>query len=193
MLILDTETTGFEKHPIHGHPQVIELAQLFIPSVDSLRHLHNALIRESISSCRFKPSMDINPNAIKVHGIQLKDLKNCVPSEQVTDFLTKNPFTIGHNVAYDLRCLNYSHTNPICTVKLLKKLQKLEKYPPGSTKLGDAFEYFSEGTDNMSYISEKKFHSAGDDVFKTACILREILNVFKEINTPKALYDLQNL
>lgn len=94
IIVLDVETTGKDR----ARDQVIELCiQLGLDECAEFR------------TWRFKPSVPINPEATKVHGITDADLAACPTfassAPQVVALINAAEVIVGYNVAFDLDML----------------------------------------------------------------------------------------
>src|SRR5438105_10979342 len=91
LLVFDTETTGLRR----DHDQVIELAVQAGLTAAAPRH-----------TWRFKPSVPIDPEAQKVHGISMDALVAERPflayAPRLHRMFTAAEVLIGYNVAFDL-------------------------------------------------------------------------------------------
>lgn len=120
-LVLDTETTGLKD------PQVIELAYLAID---------NQLVIEKPIYCQlFKPNKDIEPMALKVHGIHPSKLEGKPNTAHIKthapDVFDDNIYIIGHNINYDIGAIKNSvgshDFKVICTKRLASKVLPNQK------------------------------------------------------------------
>lgn len=188
-IILDTETVGFENHPVHGHPQVIQLAyvilsgdlqadlQFFLNLDTADTNIINEVNKQFENFNRYyKPSMPINPHASAVNGIYLTDLEGCPASETVLDDFTPTDYSyiIGHNISFDQRCLNIpkdADVRYICTKALAARVAAMKPMPK-STSLKPLIEHlFPRTHQNLSDNS----HTAHFDVIKTGLLLSQLM------------------
>ena len=125
VIILDCETTGFQK------PQVLEYAHVELNSLGYYPAITLLSTKHSVYEERFDVTNAIDPGAFNVHGIS----KAMVRGKPKFDFL-KLPipesvaYMIGHNISYDHRVMGKaSQLKRICTLKLAKALWKgLDSY-----------------------------------------------------------------
>jgi len=202
ILILDTETTGLTNHPVHGHPQVIELAYVDVSTV-TFKELKNHLSLSKKEPGSFyaskelyywrnlyKPSMPIHPQATEIHGKTIEDLQDplILDSEDIT--LPETKYIIGHNISYDLRCLNKKELKSICTLNLIKSLKKvIPSIQTENNKLDTLISwYFPE----EFKIFNGQFHNAMDDCYKVILLLIKMEELLPKLITWDDLYNFQN-
>jgi exodeoxyribonuclease X len=197
VIVLDVESTGILNHPTHGHPQVIELSSVSVD--DNLSDFHAALkylkVDEIISVAeqyrytnRFRPSMTIDPRATEIHGLTLKDLLDKRKSESI-EFPKETEYMVGHNIAYDHRCLNKPDVKLICTMELAKTLNKQLKLNLDSHKLDNLIVHFYPEDEARLVIKET--HDSFTDVVKTILLLKKLLVFVPAIKTWDGLYEFQ--
>lgn len=186
ILILDCESTGISNHPIHKHPQAIEVAYLDVTDVDisTLSSLDKEIIPKYEE--RFFPSMEIHIEASKIHGLYKKDLFGCRKSEEIV--IPETKYIIGHNIAYDVRALNIKERNTICTLALVKVLDKNLKLGFANHKLDTLIKHYYP--DEYTKIISKH-HQALGDVYKTYLLLIKLLENLPHIKTWNELYEFQ--
>lgn len=186
--IIDTETTGLINHPIHKHPQIIEIAELSLSGF-SPRDLLAFDNWETfpIEVRNFLPSMEISLEATKIHGYIEQDLFHYPPSETLV--YEEPEVTIGHNISYDLRCLNKKGLSSICTMTLFRKLNKNMNLGLENVKADYLVQRFFP---EEAKILIKERHSASDDCLKVLLLLRKIVQLCPKIFTWKELQELQN-
>lgn len=91
--VIDTETTGMDKHD-----QIIEL---------SATRLQGGKVTGA-KTWRCKPTVPINPDAERIHGISIEQLDDCPPFEDIlTDFIEfiEDAILVAHNAPFDQRML----------------------------------------------------------------------------------------
>jgi DNA polymerase III epsilon subunit-like protein len=186
ILVLDVESTGISNHPIYGHPQIIELAYADVTDLLILSFTEEQLRAIPVSNERFFPSMPIHPEATKIHGIQKKDLFGCKKSETIT--LPEMKYIVGHNAAFDKRCLNMKEVPEICTMALAKTISKQLKIKYENFKLDTlAAHYYPEVADTLV----TKLHSANNDVLKTLLVLVKLVEHLPTLKTLDDVYNFQ--
>lgn len=198
--ILDTETSGLTNHPIHGHPQVIELAYIPVPKkAQDIKELvkdftFGETLSDSISkiasigkSSRYKPSMNIHPKAREVHGIWFKDLLKCPRSEDLE--LPKDmEYMVGHMISYDHRCIGKPELKLVCTKSLAQYLDK---------QLGIGFKNHKQDNLLLELYGEDirplvtGHHAALSDCVKCLLLLVKLLELAPGVNSIEELYVLQ--
>lgn len=180
-LILDTETTGLNS------PQVIELA--YLPVDENLK-----ADKDSMYQGLFKPSKSIEPKALEIHGISMKELEGKPNSSDMKNYAPEvfaDNYIIGHNIDYDIDAIKNSvgdtDFNIICTKRLaLYAFPNQTSYSlTNLTKALSANEY-----KNLT----QKAHRADMDVLMTLGLL-EVIAQRIEAQTGKkqtldTLYDL---
>ena len=163
-MILDTETTGFDK------PQVIELAYQIIS--DDLNEVSGGFYCR-----RFKPSKDIEEGAFNVHKISQESLYDEPNSDTLLRHATKveqSKYIIGHHIKYDIDAINNSvnkthNFKTICTKRLALKV--LDSQPSYS---------LVNLTKSLGVVDQEiidKAHSAEADVYMTLKLLQHIASV----------------
>lgn len=186
--IIDTETTGITNHPIHGHPQIIELAELSLLGLAPRDLLaFDSLDVIGITTRNFRPSMPISEEATKIHGYIEADLQHYPPSESLV--YIEPEITIGHNISYDLRCLNKKGISSICTMTMFRKLNKNMNLGLENVKADYLVEkFFPEEAKTLI----KEQHNAADDCYKVLLLLKKIMQLCPKIFTWRELQELQN-
>jgi len=202
ILALDTETTGIKNHPIHKHPQVIELA--FIPLKNDFQNLISIskiekknsflkLVDELTASGtvnRYLPSMEIDKRATEVHGIRFKDLLGCPKSEDL-ELPEETSYLAGHNIQYDYRCLGKpKNIKCFCTLTLARKLDKKFGIGFPNHKLDTLILYFYG---EMAQDLIDNSHQALTDTIKVILLLSKLLSYVPNIATFEELYKFQEL
>lgn len=208
-IITDTETSGFGNHPVHGHPQVVQLAFLVLSGnlpedMKFFRELNagdpNIMTQVETHFTTFNgyynPSMEMAKQAIEVHGLSHEWLEQNAkaPSEDVLlDFPTSTTkYVIGHQISYDKRCLNLPNDSGlkyICTKELAKSVGKVKALPKGN-HLKNLIEYFyPKDHSNLTLNS----HTAHYDTLKTGLLLAKLLEAFPGIQTYDDLYSFQQV
>lgn len=160
-LIIDTETTGFDK------PEAIEIAFL-APGI--------AINLEDVWCKRYKPSKQIESDALAAHHIFEWELDDCPPTG--TFELPKGTdYIIGHAVDFDWEVLGKPKVQRICTLAMARYL-----WPDfGSHKLGAmVYELFlnnyrAEGKENELRDLLRGAHGAKTDVILVAMILDRMM------------------
>lgn len=108
LVVIDTETTGFEGS------EVIELAAVTIDN----NSLDGCVKFES----RYKPSGPINYGAMATHGLTMKELENCPPSSEAAKDVPQADYLMGHNIEFDWKQVGSPASKLICTYHLSKWL-----------------------------------------------------------------------
>lgn len=181
--VLDTETTGLGNHPTFGHPQVIELAYIKLPTLRDIEGFLNNHTDYIKYTERFKPSISIHKQASEIHGIYFKDVLKCRKSEDIQ--LPSMEYMVGHNIQYDHRCLGKPNVKLICTQQLAKKIDKHFGVGFPNVKLEGLVSYF-----NPSY-NHGNYHKALEDCAKTIYVLFSLLKFIPGITTWDELYEFQ--
>jgi DNA polymerase III epsilon subunit-like protein len=154
LCILDCETTGLKD------PRLLQLAFCY----------NNG----PISAHLFKPTVDIEKEAEKAHGITAEQLQHYDTVEHTRESLQRaldpeSTIIICHNTSYDLRVLaneGIDTGDSICTLKLSRRLWPQLK----SHKLGDLAETLG--------IEHGRLHSAPEDVRVTRELFkRQIMSI----------------
>ncbi len=192
-LFLDCESTGLSNHPIHKHPQAIEIAEIYLTkdifTLSPEEMVEHTLNSNSFFSSveRFKPSMQIHRDATNIHGIFFKDLLKCRKSEEY-EFPEGIKYLVGHNVSYDHRVLGKPKVELICTMALAKAIDKQFNLKFESHKLDDLIStlYGNEAND---FISAK--HSALNDTIKVILLLIQLLVYLPGIKSFDSLFQFQ--
>lgn len=186
--IIDTETTGITNHPIHGHPQIIQLAELSLVGIAPRDLLaFDSYESFNVSSRNFRPSMPIAEEATNIHGYTEAKLQQYPPSESLV--YEEPEITIGHNISYDLRCLNKKGLSSICTMTLFRKLNKNMNLGLENVKADYLVEkFFPEEAKTLV----KQKHSAADDCYKVLLLLKKIVHLCPKIFTWRELQELQS-
>jgi exodeoxyribonuclease X len=179
ILVLDTETTGLK-----ATDQVIEL---YYHAIDN----NFITIPELQFHKRYKPSVQIDINAFKVHNIGMKDLLKEEKSNTVT-IPEETQYIIGANISFDIRLLqqsnkelNLGNVKLICIQELARIINKInpETYP--NVKLATLYKHYYPTCE----LNERQFHSAKEDVIKTLAVLLNMLQLFPNVKTVPELYD----
>jgi DNA polymerase III epsilon subunit-like protein len=186
ILVLDTETTG-----ISTKDEIIELAYFNLPEnireffsrYPSFKDISN--LRNECYSQEYLPNVPIHPKATEVHGKRLQNLLGKPNSKTLS--VPEAKVFIGHNISFDHRMLGKPETNLICTLFLIKKIDKQHNLGLQNHQLDTVIEYFYG--DQGEYLKEK-YHSAVGDVIKVLLVLNAILNNYlPKIATVQELYD----
>ena len=179
-IILDTETTGI-KSPV----EPIEIAFLQLPALHALQDDLIALIQTMpAQQQRYKPTKQIEPTALSIHGIKMADLLHS-PAYSAAALEAEIPSTteyiIGHNISYDMRALRTASGGstdssfpyiPICTLKLAKQL-----WPDlASRSLTNLIQEFFPV---VGPALRAKAHGALADCYLTACILSAAIEEYQ--------------
>lgn len=129
--IIDVETTG-----VTAKDQVIELAWIKLNNdISTLEPL------ESFQQY-FNPSVPIHPRASEVHGLTKNKLIH-FPRAGTIKLPEDIQIGIFHNAVFDMRMLTYPAIKVICTLKLVKKIEKVQKIKIGEDhKLRTLFTLF---------------------------------------------------
>ena len=191
---IDTETTGVSNHPVHLHPQVIELASIELSN--ELQELKNFADKLTVSAfielltslgtvTRYRPSMEIHKRAHEVHGIHFRDLVKCARSEDL-----KLPqgvsLIVGHNIQYDYRCLGKPEgIVRICTLEIAKKVDKQFGLGFTNHKLDTLITYYY-GDEAKDLVENS--HQALNDTIKVVLLLVKLLEYTPKIETFTELY-----
>lgn len=158
-LILDTETTGHDEAP-----ECIELAYA------SAKAPGGYIGMEEVFRFRFKPSKPILLEALAVHHILPEELEDCPPSSAA-----KVPegceYLIGHNIDYDWKVLGSPEgVKRICTLAIARAA-----FPTLTSHNVGVLAYLFAEDKARARDKLKDRHSAGVDVFLTACILSNLI------------------
>ncbi len=192
IIFTDTETTGFGKHPVFGHPQVIELGMVALDitvddfvALELTEYSQMEGLAEGIFVQRYLPSMAIHPEASKVNGIVIEDLLGCPKSPLATEDFLKfvyGGYVIGQNIAYDMNCLGDPKDIPtLCTKKLAKAVGG--KFPmPKSLSQDKLIQHFFPKTWEQHV---GKIHTALGDCWKNMLLMQKLLTYFPGFKTWK--------
>jgi len=167
--ILDTETTG-----LTGKDQVIEMAWI------RLENLFDDKAKLTFKK-RYRPTVQINYEAQKVHGISFTEL---LPEDSLVklDIPDDIEYLIGHNISFDVRLLKQSNktltdklnkVKLICTRRLSNVVFSQNKVKILNHKLDTILKEFYP-TEWEKFISDK--HSALEDCLK-------IVKLFEKFKT----------
>lgn len=167
--ILDTETTG-----LTGKDQVIEMAWI------RLENLFDDKAKLTFKK-RYRPTVQINYEAQKVHGISFTEL---LPEDSLVklDIPDDIEYLIGHNISFDVRLLKQSNktltdklnkVKLICTRRLSNVVFNQNKVKILNHKLDTILKEFYP-TEWDKFISDK--HSALEDCLK-------IVKLFEKFKT----------
>lgn len=182
VIILDTETTGVGKND-----QIIELSYVEVMPLNIFRHAPIPFYETTLYNERFFPSVPIQPEATKVHGIQFRDLLG----KRRNDFveIPKDvEFIIGHNIQFDYRMLGKpAGVKLICTLNLSKKIEQFLDVKFESHKLDYLVEKLSDGQLSIG----GKYHAAKDDIMKNIFVLQKFLEQLPALQSWGDLYALQ--
>ena len=132
-IVLDTETTGL--CPIKGMHRIVEIGCI---------ELENFLPTGKEFHCYINPEREIDPSAIRVHGLSYEFLKNHPIFEQICDdflsFISDSPLVI-HNAKFDMKFIQH-HLKDIgrdgITNEIIDTLTIARKSFPGSPASLDA-------------------------------------------------------
>lgn len=175
--ILDCETTGAS-----SNDEIIELAWL---KVDN--NVKTLEVLEEFNQ-RYKPNVSINPNAIAVHGIYSFQLANC-PNTRTLCLPKDMKVMFAHNAAFDARMLGtnlHPDTLVVCTIKLIKELEKLQgaKFGFANYKLATIFKHWYP---EMRAFSAANHHSALGDCEMLCLILLKVFQCFQHFKSIEEL------
>ena len=195
--VADTETTGVTNHPIQGHPQIIEFASIKLDNeleatinlTEAMASLKGtvAFISAYGESKRYKPSMKIHKEAVKVHGISMQSLLKEPKSEDIV--FPDMDYMVGHNIQYDYRCMGKpKDIKLICTLKLARAFDK---------QFGIGFQNKKQDTLLLHFYGEDirwlvtGHHAALSDCVKCLLLLVKLLEYVPNIKTFEELYAFQ--
>jgi DNA polymerase-3 subunit epsilon len=164
LLVFDTETTGLCK----GQDQVIELAVQAGLTPSAPRH-----------TWRFRPSVPIDPEAQKVHGISAEDLAGERPfsfyAARLHRMFTRADVLIGYNVGFDLDMVQAEFERAGLPAVDLREKRIVDAYRLWASmeprKLQDAHRRFVGAEFDGA-------HQAQADVAATAAVLRGMIGAF---------------
>lgn len=179
ILVLDLETTGFSPKSKYGKGSIDNPLGAEIIEV-GITEFHNLKIGKNYSRL-IKPVKAVPSDIEELTHITNQMLTNQKSLREVLPPLRKfigNNLIIGHNVTFDLRFLNYYLelmglpliTNYVCTMNMLKTLNKLGKYNGENYKLGTAVDYY-----NIKLLNA---HRAYADTYATACLFLKLIPEF---------------
>lgn len=179
--VIDFETTGLTNHPKLGHPQIIQAAYLKISG------WKNFEIEETYTE-NFRPSMAIDPNATKVHGLTFRDVMKCRKSENF-ELPNDTAYLIAHNAKYEKRCLGSpGNIKFICTMELAKILKKQLGLKYENCQLETLTKFFFPKRPER--LLEK--HTALNDCRNTLFLLEKLLTYIPAIIDLEELYLFQS-
>ncbi|MDX7880483.1 3'-5' exonuclease [Acinetobacter nosocomialis] len=160
-LILDTETSDFEKFPIeiaHVPVSFLENGELFVD-------------KDACFDEYFSCPEPISFGAMAVHHILESDLIN-KPSYETFRLPEGIQYIIGHNVDYDIRAIKLAdksvNAKAICTLALSRKV-----WPNEAHNLSALIYMLSKGS-LKARESIRNAHNAKQDVLLTAVLLKQI-------------------
>lgn len=169
ILLIDTETTGLKD------PQVIEVSGIY---------LNDDLTLNSEFSVRYKPTKDIELQAMIKHGITEEDLIN----EKEYDFkLPENiKYLIGHNVDFDWLMIGKPEVKLIDTMSMARSI-----WPEAQMSLEYLTYYLTEKSKYKKLIEliRENLHSSIFDCKLTFNLLKKIIENTNADNIEK-LYEL---
>lgn len=196
VIVLDTETTGIENHPKRGHPEIIEMGYIVLnalgckPELEEGESLVDYFLNKGQDNKfvkRYKPSMPIHPDAVKIHGITYKDVFNCDSSESL-ELPEGLDYIVGHNIVYDHRCLGKPDIKLICTLKIAKKFSKFANVQFKDHKLDTLMQHYYP---DEAHKLEGKYHNALNDCIKCILVLSKMLEQLPGVTTWGQLYKFQ--
>lgn len=160
-LILDTETSDFEKFPIeiaHVPVSFLENGELFVD-------------KDACFDEYFSCPEPISFGAMAVHHILESDLIN-KPSYETFRLPEGIQYIIGHNVDYDIRAIKLAdksvNAKAICTLALSRMV-----WPNEAHNLSALIYMLSKGS-LKARESIRNAHNAKQDVLLTAVLLKQI-------------------
>lgn len=160
-LILDTETSDFEKFPIeiaHVPVSFLENGELFVD-------------KDACFDEYFSCPEPISFGAMAVHHILESDISN-KPSYETFRLPEGIQYIIGHNVDYDIRAIKLADKNvnakAICTLALSRMV-----WPNEAHNLSALIYMLSKGS-LKARESIRNAHNAKQDVLLTAVLLKQI-------------------
>ena len=177
-IILDTETTGFNK--INDPSDPIWVAYLSFAELSGETEPQN---RKTFSQ-KYNPSKPINPGASKVHGFYKKDLlefsKYTFTSLEIPESVE---YLIAHNNKFDWEVIRSTRKfKRICTIKLYKAL-----YPEiGKYALKHLIETLYPDIASQLLLQA---HGAVADARLTLLLINKVLEDF-EISSWEEIYQL---
>lgn len=155
--VVDTETTGQREGM-----QVIELA--YAPL-----HVTDGPVRYgTIFYSRYKPTLDITPEAMACHNILAEDLAECPPSSEAV-LPESAEFIVAHNADYDWEALGKPNVKRICTLALARKY-----FPGGGHKLAQMMYRILPPKEARKFVTGS--HCAKDDLRCCALLLSAIVD-----------------
>lgn len=183
-IIIDTETTG-----ISAKDEIIELAYMAIYANEFDWHAENMgdyidnLLNRVVSQ-RYMPNVPIHAGAQKVHGLTKNVLKGS-PNAKEAVLPTMVETIFGHNVAFDHRMLKAPTVGQVCSLKLVRFLDKQKSFGLPNHRLDTCMEVFYPELQLLN----RGFHSAKLDVVKTYLLFHRLHKEIPAIKTLKALMD----
>lgn len=160
-LILDTETSDFEKFPIeiaHVPVSFLENGELFVD-------------KDACFDEYFSCPEPISFGAMAVHHILESDIIN-KPSYETFRLPEGTQYIIGHNVDYDIRAIKLAdksvNAKAICTLALSRMV-----WPNEAHNLSALIYMLSKGS-LKARESIRNAHNAKQDVLLTAVLLKQI-------------------
>lgn len=204
-IVLDTETTGASKES-----QVIELAYIalddsfFSHVLMNRNHLlqvadgKSSIDESLVFEQRYKPSVDIDPRAYEVHGINQLMLKDCPPASSLT--VPAVDYAIAHNSSFDKRLLRQTMSDKywgifdkikwIDTLTLAKIFDKQLKIGYENHKLDIVIKFHFP--DYAHLLIEDK-HKALGDCIKALLFLTVLVEKIPTITSFDQLYNFQEM
>jgi len=169
LINLDTETTGL------NNPDVIEMAFVKYNNVECL--MKDFDININVWEKRYKPTKAIEAGAAKVHGISMKELKDCpkcttINLHEILDIPEDDEIIIiGSNPKYDYGALKKPKNVSTLDIKPIVKAFLPDRRSYALSKIFTDFCKISGKNENFL----PKSHSASGDVLRVDYILRILL------------------
>ena len=194
------ETTGIQNNEKTGKPDIIELAHInlnghymdmFTLTKLSKIELTKAVLTYASEgySERFKPELNIHPEAYKIHGIRFTDLLKCRKHTEALNSIPKEmDYMIAHNASFDYRCIGKPEgVKLLCTQKLSKKLSKYAGKKFENHQLDTLVKHFYPEFPELL----GKHHTALGDCVKTILVFIRLIEELPGIKTWDGLYQFQ--
>ena len=131
---------------------------------------------------RYRPTKPPKWGAIATHHIFMSELEGLPESTRAARDLPPAEYWIGHNIDFDWKALGCPPVKRICTLALAREL-----WPEVDSHSLVALTYFTKGAHVATRERVRNAHSALEDVWLCAELLRTIMYVAKIDGLP-ALY-----
>lgn len=200
ILAIDTETTG-----IRPTDEVIQLAAISVP--DQLTKLRPNLDVKELHICDVKnprrqsaffpqlevinnyfyPNVEIHPEAYNIHKLSKIKLLG-QPDSALCELPKETELVLAHNANFDLRMLHAKEMPAICTMQLIKKIEKLQngKFGLENYKLFTVFCHFYP---QLRGVFNDNRHDALADCEMLLLVMLKVMENFPLIKTVRGVHE----